>query len=105
VNGGSVPDGFQVAINGAGGTIYFTTDGSDPRASGCAVAASAQAFQLPFALSAQTMVQARVRNGTNWSGLTAAVFSTPQDVTKLALTEIMYNPPAFGAWSGYRPDY
>ena len=33
-NGGNVPDGFQVAIFGTNGTIYFTTDGSDPRASG-----------------------------------------------------------------------
>lgn len=98
-NGGNVPDGFQVAIFGTNGTIYFTTDGSDPRASGGAVAAAAQAFQLPFALNAQSLVQARVKNGTNWSGLTAAVFYTPQDFSKLAITEIMYNPPASGPWS------
>jgi len=99
-NGGEVPDGFQVSISGTNGTIYFTIDGSDPRASGGAVAASAQAYQLPFALNAQTLVQARVKNGTNWSGLTAAVFYTPQDFTKLAITEIMFNPPAFGAYAG-----
>ncbi|HWN94271.1 MAG TPA: lamin tail domain-containing protein, partial [Methylomirabilota bacterium] len=100
VNGGHVPDGFQVVISGTNGTIYFSTDGSDPRASGGAVAASAQAYQLPFPLNAQTLVQARIKNGTNWSGLTAAVFRTPQDFSKLAITEIMYNPPAWGAVAG-----
>jgi hypothetical protein len=99
-DGGEVPDAFQVTILGTNGTIYFTTDGSDPRAPGGAVAASAQAFQLPFTLTAQTMVQARVRNGANWSGLSTAVFFPPQDLTKLALTEIMYHPPAFGSLDG-----
>jgi hypothetical protein len=100
-NGGAVPDGFQVTISGTNGTIYFTTDGADPRASGGAVAASAQSYQgVPITLHAQTLVQARIKSGTNWSGLTAAVFYTPQDLTKLAITEIMYNPPAFGAWNG-----
>jgi hypothetical protein len=100
VNGGQVPDGFQVAIHGMNGTVYFTMDGSDPRAPGGAVASVAQAYQIPFPLFASTTVQARVRNGTNWSGLTKAVFTTPQDLTALALTEIMYNPPSFGSWAG-----
>jgi hypothetical protein len=99
-NGGDVPDGFQVTILGANGTIYFTTDGSDPRASGGAIAGSAQAFQAPFTLSGQTMVQARVRLGTNWSGLTTAVFHPPQDLSKLVMTEVMFNPPGFGGLSG-----
>lgn len=99
-NGGDVPDGFQVTILGTNGTIYFTTDGSDPRASGGAITASAQAFQAPFTVAGQTMVQARVRQGTNWSGLTAAVFYPPQDLSRLVVTEIMFNPPVFGAVSG-----
>jgi hypothetical protein len=99
-NGGTVADGFQLVITGTNGTVSFTTDGSDPRALGGAVAASAQTYQSPIALSAQTLVQARVRNGTNWSGLASAVFYLPQDLTKLAISEIMFNPPAFGAVSG-----
>jgi hypothetical protein len=100
VNGGEVPDGFQAVITGTNGIIYFTTDGADPRAPGGAVAASAQAYQLPVAINAQTLVQARIKNGTNWSGLTAAVFRTPQDFSRLVVTEIMYNPPALGATAG-----
>lgn len=99
-DGGEVPDGFQVTILGANGTIYFTTDGSDPRLLGGAISGAAQAFQLPFALTAQTTVSARIRNGTNWSGLTRAIFYPPQDLSKLVVTEIMYNPPAFGAFAG-----
>lgn len=99
-DGGDVPDAFQVTILGTNGTIYYTTDGSDPRLLGGAISGAAQAFQLPFALTAQTTVSARIRNGTNWSGLTRAVFYPPQDLSKLVVTEIMYNPPAFGAIAG-----
>jgi hypothetical protein len=99
-DGGDVPDGFQVTILGTNGTIYFTTDGSDPRASGGAVAGTAQAYQLPVSIPAQTMVQARIQVGTNWSGLTRAVFYPPQDLSKLVVTELMYNPPGIGATNG-----
>jgi hypothetical protein len=98
VPGGEVPDGFQVAINGTNGTIYFTIDGSDPRVSGGSVAPNAQLYAGPVPLASQTTVSARIRNGTNWSGLTRAVFYTPQDLSQLAVTEIMYNPASFGSW-------
>ena len=97
--GGDVPDGFQVMILGTNGTIYFTTDGSDPRAPGGAVAGSAQSFQAPFPVTVQTLVQARIRNGTNWSGLGKVVLYPPQDLTKLVVTEIMYHPPPFGPYT------
>jgi len=99
-DGGDVPDGFQVTILGTNGTLYYTADGSDPRLLGGAISGAAQAFQLPFALTAQTTVSARIRNGTNWSGLTRAVFYPPQDLSKLVVTEIMYNPTTFGAFAG-----
>jgi len=99
-DGGPVPDGFQITILGTNGTIYFTIDGSDPRAPGGAVAATAQGFQLPFPITAQTLVQARIRNGANWSGLTRAVFYPPQDLSKLVVTEIMFNPPDLGVTVG-----
>ena len=99
-NGGAVPDGFLLVMGGTNGTIYFTTDGSDPRAPGGNVAATAQAFREAVALHAQTVVQARLKSGTRWSGLTSAVFYTPQDLSRLAVTEIMYNAPTFGGWTG-----
>ena len=102
-HGGSVPAGFSLALANpnASGVVFFTLDGSDPRVYGSgAVASTAQAYALPVTLNATTFVRARVKDGTNWSALTEAVFYTPQDFTKLLVTEIMYNPPAFGAVSG-----
>jgi hypothetical protein len=99
-NGGDVPAGFQIVISGTNGTIYFTTDGSDPRVLGGSISPAAQNYQQPFALNAQATVTARIRNGTNWSGLTKAAFYTPQDLSTLAITEIMFNPPAYGGFPG-----
>ncbi|MBN2508141.1 MAG: lamin tail domain-containing protein [Verrucomicrobia bacterium] len=92
-DGGAVPNGFQLAILGTPGTLYFTTDGSDPRAPGGNVADSAQAYALPITLHAPTTVFARIRSGASWSGFTRATFFTPQDLGALRLTEIMYHPP------------
>jgi len=101
--GGAVSNGFALTIShtNAAGTIYFTTDGSDPRVYGSgAVAAGAQAFALPVPINAPTVVRARVLNGASWSALVEAVFYPPQDFSKLALTELMYHPPLLGAIDG-----
>lgn len=98
-DGGLVVDGFQVAITGTNGAIYFTTDGADPRAPGGAIASTAQAYPAPLLVYAPTLVQARVKNGTNWSGLTRALFYPPQDLSALVLTELMYHPPPSGGWT------
>jgi hypothetical protein len=95
--GGAVPAGFVLTLShtNATGVIYFTTDGSDPRLVGGAVAPTAQSYEAELPLTQATRIRARVRNGTAWSALTDATFTPPQDLTKLALTEVMYNPPAF----------
>jgi hypothetical protein len=101
--GGAISNGFALAIahTNAVGVIYFTTDGSDPRVFGtAAVGANAQAYAEPLIMNSPTQVKARVLNGTNWSALVDATFYPPQDLSKLALTEIMYNPPALGTNSG-----
>jgi len=101
--GGSVPAGFALIIthtNGSG-SIYFTLDGSDPRVYGSgAIAPAAQIFSAPVTLNQPTRVRARVRSGTSWSALVEATFAPPQDLSKLALTELMYNPPGFGSFPG-----
>jgi hypothetical protein len=101
--GGGVPAGFQLGIShtNAAGTIFFTIDGSDPRTYGTgAVAPGAQAFSEPVPINAPTRVRARVFNAGQWSAVVDATFFPPQDLVGLALTEIMYNPPAFGAFAG-----
>lgn len=100
--GGSIPSGFVVTLThtNAAGAIYFTMDGSDPRLPGGAIASSAQTYEAAFPITQPTRIRARVRNGTTWSPLTDATFTPPQDLTKLVITEVMYNPPALGNLAG-----
>lgn len=97
--GGAVPAGFSLAIThtNLSGTIFFTTDGSDPRTPGTgAVGAAAQTYETPVLINTPTIVRARVLSGATWSPVTEAVFHPPQDLSKLTLTEIMYQPPNIG---------
>jgi len=101
--GGAVAAGFGLTIShtNTGGVIYFTTDGTDPRTySTGAVAPGAQAYSAPVVLNSPTVARARVLNGGQWSALTEAAFYPPQDLSRLALTEIMYNPPAIDLVDG-----
>ncbi|MBI5384840.1 MAG: lamin tail domain-containing protein [Verrucomicrobia bacterium] len=101
--GGAVSNGFALTLSHPNptGTIFCTLDGSDPRAYGTGlVAPTAQAYDQPITLNAPTVVRGRVLAGTNWSALVEALFYPPQDLTALALTEIMFNPRAVGATNG-----
>lgn len=101
--GGSVPFGFQVTLTNpnAGGVIYYTLDGSDPRALGGGInSGSAVAYSAPITLPAFRSIRARVLSGGVWSALAEASFYVQQDFTKLAITEIMYNPLPSGAVVG-----
>ena len=101
--GGAVESGFELALahGNAGGTIYFTTDGTDPRVYGSgAVAPGAQPYGEPIVIDSPTLLRARVFFNNQWSALVAADFFPPQDFNALALTEIMYNPPDFGVIAG-----
>ena len=97
-NGGAVPAGFSLTMNSPNGTIFYTTNGTDPRAVGGGVAGTA--YTGPVPITATTTVFARVLNGTAWSGTTIATFYPPQDLQTLRVTEIYYNPPGAGAVDG-----
>ena len=97
--GGAVPAGFNLAIThtNAGGTIFYTTDGSDPRVYGSGgVAPGAAAYSTPFPINSPTFVRSRVLYNGVWSAIVETVFYPPQDLSRLALTEIMYNPARGG---------
>jgi CotH protein/lamin tail-like protein/chitobiase/beta-hexosaminidase-like protein len=101
--GGAVSNGFGLVLTHANGSgaIYFTVDGSDPRQYGTGVVApTAQSYSTPILFNAPTVVRARVSSGGVWSTLVEAPFYPPQDLSKLALTEIMYHPPDVGATNG-----
>ena len=101
--GGLVPPGFNLSFtnSNAAGTVYYTLDGSDPRLLGGALSSSAVAYTdgtpVPLAFSAR--VRARVLNGTTWSALIDPNFYITQDFSQLAVSEIMYDPPASGVSS------
>lgn len=78
----------------AGGTIYFTVDGTDPRAFGGAPAGTA--YSAPLSLTNTTHIRARVRDGTNWSALAEATFNVAGHASSLKITEIMYHPRDLG---------
>jgi hypothetical protein len=95
--GGSVPSGYQPNLTAPAGTIYYTTDGSDPREPGGAVSPNA----LPFSpgsltLTQPTLVRARALHSGDWSAINDAAFvidgTLPADASNLALTEIHYHP-------------
>lgn len=73
-NGGSVQPALNATITTPSGTIYFTTNGSDPRVFGGSVSTSAVAYTSPIPITQAMMITARALSGTNWSGVTRAVF-------------------------------
>jgi hypothetical protein len=102
--GGIVPAGFLLYLTNSvpGSTLYYALDGADPRVRGNGVNPVALAYApgTPITINAQTTIKARLRSGTSWSAVVTAVFYTPQDFTKLVVSEIMYNPPDRGATTG-----
>jgi hypothetical protein len=91
-NGGQIAPNFQLTISGAA-TIYYTTNGIDPRVYGTgAIAVDAKAYSSALTLNGNVLVKARVWNGTTWSALSEALFSAQSPRLPLRFTEIMYNP-------------
>jgi hypothetical protein len=92
--GGRVPAGYALTMTNVAGTIYYTTDGSDPRVMFTgAVAPSAVAYVEPVVLPNPVRLKARSLQGTNWSALTEAVFEVDLPSLPLRITEINYHPP------------
>ncbi len=96
-HGGTVEQGWELHItnpNGSG-TVYYTINGDDPREYGTGDASSA-AMQYTGSqeINETTHVKARIKSGSSWSALNEAVFRTRKDYEALAVTEIMYHPPA-----------
>ncbi|HEX2749250.1 MAG TPA: lamin tail domain-containing protein [Verrucomicrobiales bacterium] len=107
--GGQVSAGFQLSLSAAaGGTIYYTLDGSDPRAIGGAVAGIP--YASPVSISGPVIVRTRFLSATGeWSALDEAVFSTsiPASAANFIVSKIHYHPlpPSAGELaSGFNAD-
>lgn len=100
-HGGAVGQGFELVIShneGGSADVYYTVDGTDPRAYGGSVSASALDYPSGGLTlnSGITHVLARVRDSSgNWSPLTEATFSTGTEEpnsNNLVVSEIHYHP-------------
>ena len=72
---GQVPTGFNLTMTAAGGVIYYTLDGSDPRLPGGAIAAGAVAYAVPVPVLQLLHVKARALDGGVWSAINDATFA------------------------------
>lgn len=92
--GGRVSPSFQLTLSTTNsGTIYFTTNGTDPRAIGGGISGSA-ALE-PITINSPTRVRARLRAASGeWSALDAATFTTfvPASSNNLVVSEFNYHP-------------
>ncbi|MBT7852815.1 MAG: hypothetical protein HN675_05795 [Opitutae bacterium] len=89
--GGSVETGFILSISNPGGQgqLYFTEDGSDPRAVGGAINATASVYAAPLAITQSGWRKSRVLHNGEWSALNEAWFGLKLD---LRITEINFHP-------------
>ncbi len=111
--GGRVQPGFSVSLSAAAGTsIYYTTDGSDPRKALATndPSPSARLYSGPIVVDRNVRIIARARDlnkrqtgqpasTTPWSGPVSAPFTVAP--TSLVLSELMYHPAAPPAESPY----
>src|SRR5438132_3230329 len=92
-----VSNGFSVTVTPpAGTTLYYTLDGTDPRASGGSIISGALSNNGPATVTISSNVQivARAKGSTAWkstySGANAVSIYT--SIPALRITEIMYHP-------------
>lgn len=86
---GTPPSGFTYAT----GTLYYTTNGSDPRGSNGLPAGST--YSGPLTLNDSMTVKARLYTGSAWSPLTSANFivnAVPATSSNIIVSELLYHP-------------
>ncbi|HLN72229.1 MAG TPA: CotH kinase family protein [Prolixibacteraceae bacterium] len=90
-----VTGSYQVTLSSATGQIFYTPDGTDPRAIGGQVNSSA--IEIPTGgavnLNGTAYIKARVKNGTQWSALSEVkLLNTNENFDHLKITELHYHP-------------
>jgi hypothetical protein len=92
-----VEAGFTLNIsnsNGSLGSIYYTTDGSDPRLIGGDIASSAidGGDNGNVKIEGTTVLKSRIKYNSTWSASHEIVLSVEADYSDLKITEIHYHP-------------
>ncbi|MEN8693478.1 MAG: lamin tail domain-containing protein [Akkermansiaceae bacterium] len=86
---GQVDKVTLLTITADAGTIYYTLDGTDPRAIGGGV--NGLVYDNPLVIDKPLHVKARVFNGGEWSALTEETFWNAE--MPLLIAEVMYHAP------------
>jgi hypothetical protein len=86
--------GAALSMSAPSGTIYYTTDGSDPVnwLNIPSVSSSAIQYTGPMILNGSSLVRARVLSGGEWSASAEYYFLIGSDIPALKITEINYHP-------------
>ena len=92
-HGGDFGPTLSLVMSADEGTIYYTTDGTDPRAPDGSVAPTSLSYVAPVNLTQRMTVRARTLLGTDWSAINEADFA--RDVP-VRVSELMFNPQAVG---------
>ncbi len=73
--GGSITEPVDLSITATSGSIYFTTDGTDPRESGTeTISGNAFLYNKPLHVVGKGTILARAKNGSTWSALSEVTF-------------------------------
>ena len=88
--------GYQLTITNpnSSGNIIYTTDGDDPRSPGGGEnpASKKSASSVTITINTTTLINARIRNESEWSALRDLLIVIPQEYSGLRITEIHYKP-------------
>ncbi|MCK4886782.1 MAG: lamin tail domain-containing protein [Planctomycetes bacterium] len=74
-------------------TIYYTTNGTDPRLHGGGISPSASVYTSPIAINSTVAIKARAKySDGKWSCLMDETYTLGSAIDDLRITEIMYHP-------------
>lgn len=99
--GGAVASGFTVTLsnpNGSG-TIYYTTDGTDPRTVNGGISGNATAYSSPISITDSTTITTRVLDSGDWSAKDRVNFTIAQSPT-VSLKAKIFLQGAYDSGSG-----
>ena len=95
--GGYIASTDDIVLSAEMGTIYYTTDGSDPRLPGGDLNPTAIEYTGAFRLDSPSTVRTRALNNDEWSAIDQATFLVdvqPASSSNLRVVELNYNPSA-----------
>jgi hypothetical protein len=98
IRGGGVPPTETITLSAPSGTIYYTTDNTDPRLPGGQLSPAAKTFPAdPLIINTATIIRTRALDGGQWSAIHEVAFTLegtpPVSSTNVLVSEIHYNPP------------